>query len=147
MKDKKIEHNKIIKTIKIFEPGGNYNQDNEEILDNICEGVILLDENKKFEGALYKGDNVLYISGYLGNDVVSIDMLGKSINAIKQKDDSYLGVVDVDDQDLEEEVEMPCMVILSNLKEDNTIDKNKINDIIYTLKSDKVMVLERNLQK
>ena len=134
----------MIKAIKIFEHGGKYNQDEEEILDDVSDGVILINENKTFEGVLYKEDEAIFISGYLGQDVISIDMLGKSINAIKQDDDNYLGVAEIDS---EEENESPCRVILSKLKENNNIETNKLNDIIYSLKTNKIMILERNLHK
>ena len=42
--------NKEIKTIKIFEPDGNYNENSEEILDKVFEGVILIDEYNRFIG-------------------------------------------------------------------------------------------------
>jgi len=140
----KTQDNKMIKAIRIFEPGGNINQNNQDILDDVSDGVILVNNNKSFEGVLYKEDNALYISGYLGDDVISIDMPGRSINAIKQKDASFLGIEDSEDN---EDLEIPCKVFLSNLKEDKNIENNKISDIIYLLKNNKVMVLERNIQK
>ena len=140
----KTQDNKMIKAIRIFEPGGNINQNNQDILDDVSDGVILVNNNKSFEGVLYKEDNALYISGYLGDDVISIDMPGRSINAIKQKDASFLGIEDSEDN---EDLEIPCKVFLSNLKEDKNVENNKISDIIYLLKNNKVMVLERNIQK
>ena len=136
--------NKMIKAIKIFEPGENINQENNEILDNVSEGVILIGNNNKFEGVLYKKDNALYITGYLGKDVISIDMPSNSINAILQKDGTFLGV---EDSEVDEDIEIPCKVIVSNLKENKTFEEDRLFKIIYLLKNDKVMVLERNIQK
>ena len=136
--------NRMIKAIKIFEPGGKINQDNEEILDDVSDGVILVNENNKFEGVLYKKDNALYITGYLGKDVISIDMPCNSVNAILQKDGTFLGV---EDSEIDEDLEITCRVIVSNLKEDKTFEEDRLFKVIYLLKNDKVMVLERNLQK
>ena len=136
--------NKEIKTIKIFEPDGNYNENSEEILDKVFEGVILIDEYNRFEGVIYKEDNAEFIKGYLGKDVISIELLERSIYAFKQKDDTFDGVLDMMDED---ESEVPCKVSLGSLKESNTIDTDTLKSKIFLLKNNKVMNLERTYKK
>ena len=133
-----------LKTIKIFEPGGKYNKDGEDILDNVSEGVILIDELNKFEGIIYKNDAVEFIKGYLGKEVISVELLDKSIYALRMKDDTFDGVIDYCQ---DQETDTPCKVILGKLKENNNIDTDVLRSKIILLRNDKVMNLERTLKR
>ena len=39
---------------------------------------------------LYKDDNALFINGYLGNDVISLDMIGKSIRFLNKNEEERI---------------------------------------------------------
>jgi len=134
-----MKMNKQIKVIRIFEP--NFDDINNcKGYENISEGVILIDEYNRFEGLLYHDDNCQLIKGYLGESVIAIDLIGRSLYAFKQGDGDFDGVVD---SLLDEEEEIPCKVTLRNFKENKIIEEDKINNMIFLLKTDKIMKLER----